>query len=146
MTDTTQPPSFTIEQIIDRYLDLREEVDEAEATHKAAVAAKKEAMSVIEKHLMSVCNKTGQTQFGTERATAFRTTVTGCKVQDWEATKKYIQENNAWHLLNKAVNKTAVADHIEQNKVPPPGVGWTAIYEFKIRRKQSANEKVEIEE
>lgn len=138
-------PAFTVDEVISKYLDLREQIEKIEADHKAKTAPLKSAMEGIEKYLLALSNKTGQTQFGTERGTAFLSTVTACKVSDWEATKKYIQDHGAFHLLNKAVNKTAVGEFIEQHAVPPPGVEWVKMREIKVRSKKSGNEKVEME-
>ena len=103
-------------------------------------------MKGIESYLMAVANNTGQTQLGTSQGTAFVTTSNHCGVEDWEAVKKYIAENGAWHLLNKAVSKTAVGEYIESDGKPPPGVKWTTMKVIQVRKKSIGKNVKEIEE
>jgi hypothetical protein len=137
--------SFTIEQIIEKYLDLREQIERINAETKAKLEPINKAMEGIESYLMATANTTGQTQFGTTAGTAFITTSNQCGVADWEAVKKYIEENKAWHLLNKAVNKTAVGEYVDQHQTPPPGVKWAAIKVIQVRKKSAGkNLKEEV--
>lgn len=143
--DAPTKASFTIDQIIDRYLGIREQIDAINADAKSKVEPLEKAKKILESHLMKVSNDTGQTQFGTANGTAFLTTVTRCGVSDWEATMRYIRENEAWNLLNKAVNKTAIGELIQQTGLPPPGVNWQSMKEIQIRRKSTGKQKVEAE-
>lgn len=132
MSDQVAVPN--IEEVIGKYIDLRDAVERKTSALKDELAPLQAAMKVIESHLMDVAIKTGQTKFGTKHGTAFITTKTGCNVADWDATLGHIRANNAFHLLNKAVNKTAVGEYIEAHGNPPPGINWVAMKEIQIRR------------
>src|SRR6266404_1579145 len=166
--------NFTIEQVIEKYLELREQIELINAETKKKLEPINKAMEGIESYLMATANSTGQTQFGTSAGTAFITTSNQCGVADFEATKRFLieeainavlediageqiaeytdEEDKAafrkqyldmamekcnWHLLNKAVNKTAVGEYIDQHQSPPPGVKWTAMKVIQVRKKSA---------
>lgn len=167
---------FTIEQVIEKYLDLREQIDLINNETKTKLEPLNAAMKGIESYLMAVANQTGQTQFGTTHGTAFMTTQNQCGVDDFEATKKFMirdavaqvaytlagdytpseddinryvdlaMQHCKWHLLNKAVNKIAVGEYIETEGKPPPGVKWTTMKVIQVRKKTSGKNVKEIEE
>jgi hypothetical protein len=123
-----------LEQVIEKYIELRDHVERTMKAASEAVEPQKAAMKGIETYLMQVANATGQTKFGTKAGTAFVTTKTGCNVEEWDATLPWIQETGNWQMINKAVNKTAVGEYIEKNGSAPPGVRWTVMKDIQIRR------------
>lgn len=167
---------FTIEQVIEKYLDLREQIELINNETKTKLEPLQAAMKGIESYLMAVSNKTGQTQFGTTHGTAFTTTQTQCGIEDWEATKRFLIEEAVaevahsmvgaeeptpadmarlvdaamakckWHLLNKAVNKTAAGEYVDSEGKPPPGVKWVTMKVIQVRKKSIGKNVKEIEE
>lgn len=134
-TEATTADDIKIDEIVEKYIKLRDESDRIAARAKADLEPVAAAMKGIETYLMALAQKTGQTKFGTKAGTAFITTKTGCNVGDWDTALGFIREQNAWHLLNKAVNKTAVGEYMEANQgQTPPGVEWVALKAIQIRR------------
>jgi hypothetical protein len=133
MTEDTQVAAPNIEEIIGKYIDLRDSIERETKALANKLAPSQAAMKTIETYLMKVTNETGQTKLGTKHGTAFVTTKTGCNVADWDLTLPFILNGNT-HLLNKAVNKTAVGEYIEKNGQPPPGINWVVMKEIQIRR------------
>lgn len=136
MTEATQAAvvDVNLDGAIAKYVELRDAVARHEADFKAKTAPMQAAMKTIEGYFMNLVNKTGQTTFGGPSGTAFRDTKTGCNVKDWETFLPWMKANDAFQLLNKAVNKTAVKEYIDAHDTPPPGIEWVAIYDIKIRR------------
>lgn len=133
-TATPQAAAANVDAIIKKYIEMRDTIERKTKELANELAPINAAMKGIETYLMALANQTGQTKFGTESGTAFVTTKTGCTVADWSATLAFIQSNNAWHILNKAVNKTAVGEIVEKTGNPPPGVNWVAMKEIQVRR------------
>jgi hypothetical protein len=123
-----------IEEVIGKYIDLRDTVERKTAALKDELAPVNAAMKTIESYLMSVAIETGQTKFGTARGTAFITTKTACNVADWDQVLAYIKTHDAFHILNKAVNKTAVGEIVDATGAPVPGVNWVTMKEIQVRR------------
>lgn len=124
-----------IDSIIKKYVELRDAIDAVNAEAKKKVAALEEAQETIASVLMKLAKEQGVTSFKTESGTAFVSTKDHVGISDWNRTIEYIEQNKAWNLLNKAVNKTAVKEYIAQHEIPPPGVNYTVMQEIQVRRK-----------
>lgn len=124
-----------IESIIKKYVELRDAIDAVNAEAKKKVAALVEAQDTISSVLMKLAKEQGVTSFKTESGTAFIATKDHAGVADWPRVIEFIEQNKAWNLLNKAVNKTAVKEYIDQHEIPPPGVNYTVMQEIQVRRK-----------
>lgn len=124
-----------IDSIIKKYVELRDAIDAVNAEAKKKVAALEEAQETIASVLMKLAKEQGVTSFKTESGTAFVSTKDHVGISDWARTIEYIEQNKAWNLLNKAVNKTAVKEYIAQHEIPPPGVNYTVMQEIQVRRK-----------
>jgi hypothetical protein len=123
-----------IDQIIERYIQLRDLKDQKEALHKADVAKIKDAMEKCENAILGHLNKTGVDSVGSKAGTAFKTTKTSATVKDWDASLNYIKDNDAWNMLDRRDNKTAVAEYMEEHGDVPPGVEWRAETAVQVRR------------
>lgn len=126
---------FKIDEVVQQYVAFRDEVAAIGADAKAKAAEIEAKMQVIEAWLMNQASLQGVDSFKTASGTAFVKTVDFCSVGDWDSTVDFIKVNNAWELLNRAVNKTAVREYIDANGVPPPGVNFAQKKEIQVRRK-----------
>ncbi len=124
----------TIDEVVKKYIELRNQIKVIEAEVEARTNALKQAMQAIETYFMALANSTGQTKFGTPHGTAFITTKTACRVKDWTATFDFIKSNEMWFMLTKDVSKAAVQEYIDQHQTPPPGVDWTVMKAIQIRK------------
>ena len=124
----------TIDTIVAKYVELRDGIDRIKAEAKAKVEVLERAQEQLESVLMKRAQAQGVSSFKTAAGTAFITTSAKCGVADWDAVLRYVEENRAYNLLNKAVNKTAVQEYINANEVPPPGVNWSVSKEIQVRR------------
>lgn len=67
--------------------------------------------------------------------TAYKSTRSSATVADWDGLLGHIQENDAWELLERRVNKTAVEQFKAVNDDLPPGVNWAETQVVNFRRK-----------
>lgn len=67
--------------------------------------------------------------------TAYRSTRVSATVADWDELLGHVQENDAWELLERRVNKTAVEQFKAVNDDLPPGVNWGETQVVNFRRK-----------
>jgi hypothetical protein len=66
---------------------------------------------------------------------AYRTTRTSTSVADFEALLGHVKENEAWELIERRVNKTAVQEFVEEHGDLPPGVNMSSVQQINFRRK-----------
>jgi hypothetical protein len=67
--------------------------------------------------------------------TAYKSTRSSATVADWDSLLVHVQEHDAWELLERRVNKTAVEQFKAVNDDLPPGVNWAESQVVNFRRK-----------
>lgn len=67
--------------------------------------------------------------------TAYKSTRASATVADWDAVLDFVQENEAWEMLERRVNKTAVEQYKSVEGDLPPGVNWSETQVVNFRRK-----------
>lgn len=132
-------PEITVDVVMDRRFILAEEIALIEGRHKAELEPLKEELRMCEMFVKDAMNKGNMQQLKIASGhQAFFTTKDSATVEDWDLALDSIRNNSAWHLLNRAVNKTAVKEYVEANKVPPPGVKYESYRDLSWRRGKGA--------
>lgn len=130
---------FTSEQLVTKYIELRDGLDTLEAAHKAKKKVVSDAMEAIGSVLKSLLIESKEISRRTETGTFFTEDVEyiSVKAGEWDATLAFILETKLYNMLNKAVNKTATKEFIAEHGTPPPGVKYTVERELRVRRDTS---------
>jgi hypothetical protein len=126
--------NLTVEQAIGAYVKLRSKKEQIAAKAKADTAPVQETMDKIEAYLKEQADALGVQSFKTESGTAFLTTSERANVASWDEVLRFILENEAFDMLEKRVNKTAVRAYLEANKAVPPGVNYGTSIEVSVRK------------
>jgi hypothetical protein len=87
--------------------------------------------SVLLDHLNTINGESVRTDTGT----VYRTEKKAASLADPDAFMRYVIGSEAWDLLDRKANVTAVSDFIEENNAPPPGVNFSTTYVVGVRRK-----------
>ncbi len=123
-----------LDQIIDKYLKIRDEKVKIKDKYMSDVAHLDAAMDKIENYLQAEMQKSGLKNLPTELGTAYLSTRTAATVADWDSLLNYVRENGLWTLLEKRVNKTAVEEFVAANDDLPPGVNISQAVVVNVRR------------
>ncbi len=67
--------------------------------------------------------------------TAYRSTRSSATVADWDAFLDYVRDKNAWELLERRVNKTALEQIKEVEGDLAPGTNWSETVVINFRGK-----------
>ncbi len=126
--------ALQIKDAVSAYMKLRAQKDALETQIESQVKEIKGKMDKLEAWLKVQMDAQGLTSVKSDAGTAFLTTTDYATVESWDATLQFIREHDAFDLLNKAVNKTAVRAYIEQNKAVPPGVNYGTRLEVSVRK------------
>lgn len=124
----------TMGEVIAAYVRMRDKVAAITAEAKEKTDKLNAAMAKIETFIKTQADAQGVTSFKSEHGTAFVSTVDFAGVDNWDAVLDYIKTNNAYDMLNKAVNKTAVRAYIEEHKAVPPGVTYGTKMTINVRK------------
>jgi len=125
---------LNLDTVMARRFALVEEMKTIQVRHNLELMPLNDELALCETFIKDVMNKAGLKQAKTAAGMAFFTTKDSVTVEDWEATLSYIETTKNFGLLNRAVNKTAVKEYIEEFKTPPPGVKYDAYRDLAWRR------------
>lgn len=125
---------MAISDVIQKYIELRDQKSQLEKEHKEEVKELKGHMARLEAALLEQLDAQGVQSFKTDQGTAFTTTGDRAVVRDWEATLDFIRDEGAYDLLERKVSRVAVRAYIEETGDAPPGVDFTTHRGVNIRR------------
>ena len=126
--------SSKLDAIVERYVALRDEKAARKKQYDADVELIENGMERIENFLLARLNELGVDSIKAGGLTALKTKKTSATVEDWDAVLNHIKANEAWNMLDKKVNKTAVVEFKEVHKALPPGVMWREEAVVQVRR------------
>jgi len=116
--------SFNINDVVAKYIEFRDLKARIKAEAEAETNAITEQMLKLEAWLKQQADQLGTTQFKTPSGTAFFKTEDFTTVADWDAIRDFILANQAYDMLEKRVNKTAIRSYLDEHKQLPPGVNY----------------------
>lgn len=124
-----------IDALVEKYILLRDQIAVEEAAFKEKMAGKKSMLDKVELVIKQHLDATG-TDSVTVRGvgTAYTTTRVSASVADWDATLPFIIKNDAWAMLERRVNKTAVQEYLKEKGELPPGVNMSQQVVVNVRR------------
>jgi len=131
MADVEQ---LTTDQLIERYVTIRDGKAELEAAHKQKTARFNRAMEKIENLLMARLDAEGEESKRTPHGTCYKAVHTRAKVSDRDAFLHFVTEHDAWDFVESRVNGKAVEKYVEEHGDVPPGVKTTRYVKVGVRR------------
>lgn len=118
----------------EKYLAVRREVERIEKEAKVAVSELKKTALDLENWITLQAQADGLTTVKTSLGTAYWSTHYNAAVASREELFAYCKANDAWDLIESRASKTAVRSFIEGNGAPPPGVNFSSIQVFNLRK------------
>jgi hypothetical protein len=130
-----QQADLTIDIMVAQYVQLRDRLKLADDAHKEKTKPAREFLEKLNNDILSALNKVGGDSIKTPHGTAYRTEKKSATIADGEMFRGYVTDNALFDLVDWKANATAVAAHIDEHKVPPPGVNYTTTFVVGVRRK-----------
>lgn len=127
--------NFNIAAIVEKYIEMRDELDAEVDALKEKQAKKRDTMAKMEAAILLFYERHGIDSTGTEKGTAYKSVRTSTKVADWQKLLPFIIKNEAWNLLEKRVSSSGLEEFLEENDSKmPPGVDRRSEMTLKVRR------------
>jgi hypothetical protein len=123
-----------LNELIGRYVQIRDKKAEIKAQYDAKVAAIDEALDKIEAKLLETFQHTGVESVRTDYGTAYTSTRNYCTAADKQAFLDFIQSREEWGLLDVRPLKSAVESYKDANQELPPGLNWRSEIVVNVRR------------
>jgi hypothetical protein len=124
------------QSLIKRYVQIRDSQSQRKAAYDLDDQKDKSMRLGIETEFLRRFNERGIDSVSSrDFGVAYRTTRTSTSVADFEALLGHVKENEAWELIERRVNKTAVQEFVEEHGDLPPGVNMSSVQQINFRRK-----------
>ncbi len=125
------------ETAVERYLQVRKEIDDLDRSYKASKAPLAEKLAVLENWITAKAQEDGLETIKTPLGTGYWATHHTATVASREELFAYCRENDAWDLVESRASKSGVKSYIEANGAPPPGVNFSSTRVFNLRKAQN---------
>lgn len=127
-------PTPNIGKRVLQYVQLRDMIAAKKKQQKEELKPLEDTLEKLNDLLLGYLNATNQNSSNTDGGTVYRTEKTSATLADGDAFMRFVIGSEAWDLLDRKANKTAVKEFISKNQSPPPGVNYTSFYEVGVRR------------
>lgn len=135
MSETQPNPNYTTEELVARYVELRDDIAAKSEEFKATKAALEESMTILNDELFLRLKAAGGTSLKTRAGSVISKTTTTPKAADTGVFLDFIRTTGAVELLQARLSATAVNEWIENNNgALPPGVIQETSHSITIRR------------
>lgn len=133
MTDPVKETP-AVDEIVARYIALRDKKAEIKAKYDAEVEAIDAAMNRVENYLLKLMTELGVESIRTSAGTPYVSRRTSATVADWDAFLGWVQRNGEWSMLERRANKTVVQSWRDEHNDLPPGLNWREERVVNIKR------------
>src|SRR5262245_59425771 len=113
---------MTVAQMTEKYLQLRKHKQAIQDRHKRELVQHNELLARLGNLILAELNAAGVNSMASAEGTVYKSVETSVTVKNWAETLTYIQENEAWDLLEARVAKTAAVTIMQETQAPIPGV------------------------
>lgn len=120
---------------VEQYVKLRDLIKQKDDDHKKSMAPFKETLEQLNSVLLAHLNGIGGQSVSTDNGTVYRTEKKSAALADAQAFMDFVVANQAFDLIDRKANVTAVEEFIKENNTPPPGVNFSSTFVVGVRRK-----------
>lgn len=134
--DPLPPPEAAqkFERRTKQYVALRDKIREISERHTAELKPFVDLQNDLTAWFTQELDTVGAKSVKTSEGTVYQSTRYSASLNDPKAFMDYVISNNAFDLLDRKANSTAVRDYVEQHKSEPPGCKLSAIRTVGVRR------------
>lgn len=127
-------PTEDMEKRTRQFVEVRDRIKALEDAHKLNIKPLKEIQEVLAGRIQAFMAANNLENLRTKAGTCYTTVRHTASLSDPEAFMTYVKSHNAFDLMDRRANSTAVRDFVKQNKALPPGCNLTAIETVGVRR------------
>lgn len=119
---------------VEQYVKLRDLIKQKDDEHKNTMKPFKETLEQLNSVLLAHINGIGGNSVSTDHGTVYRTEKKSASLADAQAFMDFVVANQAFDLIDRKANVTAVEEFIKENNTPPPGVNFSSTFVVGVRR------------
>ncbi len=135
--DTQLPP---VDKLVATFVTIRDERERRKAEWEAGDKQLAEQLATLNAALLEHCAATGADSVRTAAGTVIRSVKARYWTNDWDSMYKFIQEQNAFPLLERRLHQTHMQQFLESNPgVMPAGLNVEREYTVVVRRPKAGS-------
>lgn len=123
-----------IDQIVERYVALRDRKKELKDDYDLKVENVDKALEKLENFLLKHLSDQGVESVRINAGTAFIQLKTSVATADRDEFMRFLHGTGEWAMADIKPNKTAVKEYRDANDNLPPGVNWSEVRAVSVRR------------
>lgn len=127
--------AIPVEKLVAAYRKLRAAISEEEKAHEERLLPLKEKLEMVSAELLEFCNDQNVDSVRTTAGTLSRRVQTRYWSTDWERFYQFVEDNNAFHLLEKRIHNNNMKHFLEENPdLLPVGLQVDNKYVVQVRK------------
>lgn len=131
--------TFTTDDLVSAYVSIRDQKHDLKRQMDIQLKELDDQLEEISKALMEVCETNQAESIRTNHGTVSRTVKTDYWTSDWDSMYRFIREHDAFNLLHKRINQTAMKQFLEENPdIHPEGLNVNREYEIRVTRSRNS--------
>ena len=124
--------------LAETYIKIRDKRAELKEQFESQDNALKEQQDLLAAEMLEVCYETGADSIKTPAGTIIRKVDTRYWTTDWDSMYQFIEEHDAYPLLEKRLHQTNLKQFLEENpKLLPAGLQADSKYTVVVRRSKA---------
>jgi len=122
------------------YIKIRDKRNDLRRAYEADDVVLANDMQVLESEMLAVCKQSNAESIRTSAGTIIRSIKSRYTTSDWDSMYRFIQEHDAYGLLEKRLHQTHMKQFLEENpELLPMGLNVDREYTVVVRRPTEGN-------
>lgn len=127
--------TLSAEDLANIYIKIRDKRAEIKEQYEEQDSDLKEQMDLLAEKMLDICHEQQADSIKTKAGTIIRKVDTRYWTSDWESMYDFINENDAYPLLEKRIHQTNMKQFLEENPdLHPAGLMADSKYSIVVRR------------
>jgi capsule polysaccharide export protein KpsE/RkpR len=131
--------STALEDIVSEYIEVRDQVRAITREYETKVEGLKTRKDKLKAKLLEVCRSIGADSIKTQIGTISRSVKETFRANDWNSMYNFVEENEAYHLLEKRIHQSNMKEFYAENKKLPKGMDVFREYTIRVTAKRKGN-------
>lgn len=119
---------------VGQYVQVRDALKRMDEKHAAERKPLQELQDILSGKLREFLDNNNLESLKTDQGTCYTSTRYSASLADPDAFMTFVISNQAFHLLDRRANATAVQDYVKEHNQLPPGCNLNGIQSVGVRR------------
>ena len=135
MEEELEEGTFDLSALAATYIKIRDKRNDLRRAYEASDEALETDLKMLESEMLEICKKVNAETIRTKAGTIIRSIKSRYTTSDWDSMYRFIQEHDAYGLLEQRLHQTHMKQFLEENpNLLPMGLNVDREYTVVVRR------------